>query len=122
MPKKILVIDDEPELIKAIEIRLQVAGFETLSASDGMEGLEKAREEKPDLIILDVMLPNMDGYQVCTLLKRDDQYKGIPIIILTARTQLTDEKRARECGADIFVTKPFQHEELVAKVREFLKE
>ena len=78
MTKRILVIDDEPELVKAIQIRLEQAGYETLIAYDGMEGLDKARKEKPDLILLDLMLPKMDGYKVCALLKRDKKYSKIP--------------------------------------------
>jgi len=123
MPKKrILVVDDEPELVKAIQIRLEQASYELLVASDGMEALNKARREKPDLIILDLMLPRMDGYKVCVMLKRDGLYADIPIIMLTARAQKSNEKLGYECGADAFITKPFQHEAVLAKIKELLKE
>ena len=93
-----------------------------MAAYDGQEGLEKAKEEKPDLIVLDLMLPKMDGYKVCGLLKADTRYGKIPIIILTARAQESDEKFGLECGADAYIIKPFQHEVVLAKIKELLKE
>ncbi len=120
--KRILVVDDEVELIKAIQIRLEQAGYEALFAYDGQQGLEKAHKEKPDLIILDLMLPKMDGYKVCALLKGDTKYNKIPIIMLTVRAQDTDEKLGLELGADAYITKPFQHEVVLAKIKELLKE
>ena len=122
MAKRILVVDDEVELVKAIQIRLQQADYEVLVAYDGQEALGKAREEKHDLIILDLMLPKMDGYKVCGLLKSDRRYHKIPIIMLTARAQNTDEKLGLELGADTYITKPFQHEVVLAKIKELLKE
>ena len=119
--KKILVVEDEQELVKAIQIRLGQAGYEVLFAYDGMEALDKARKEKPDLIILDLMLPKMDGYKVSALLKRDEKYKKIPIIMLTARAQDSDEKLGFEVGADAYITKPFQHEIVLAKISELLE-
>jgi DNA-binding response OmpR family regulator len=120
--KRILVVDDESELVKAIQIRIELAGYEILVACNGREGLEKARKEKPDLIILDLMLPKMDGYKVCAMLKHDARYMKIPIIMLTARAQESDEKLGYECGAEAFITKPFQHEAVLAKIKELLKE
>jgi DNA-binding response OmpR family regulator len=120
--KRILVVDDEPELVKAIQIRLEQAGYEVLSADDGQEGLEKARKESPDLILLDLMLPKMDGYKVCRMLKFDEKYKQIPIIMLTARAQESDAALGLETGADAFIIKPFQHEAVLAKIKELLKE
>ena len=120
--KRILVVEDEIELVKAILIRLQQAGYDVFSANDGQDGLEKARKEKPDLIILDLMLPKMDGYKVCGLLKADARYNSIPIIIATARAQESDEKLGFEVGADAYLTKPFQYEKLLAKIKELLKE
>lgn len=122
MTKRILVIDDEPELVKAIQIRLEIAGYETLVAHDGMEGLDKARKENPDLILLDLMLPKMDGYKVCALLKRDKNYSKIPVIMLTARTLEKQQKLGIELGADAYITKPFQYEVVLAKIKELLGE
>ena len=121
MAKKILVVDDEPELIKALQIRLRAAGYDVLAAYDGQEGLSKAQKEKPDLIILDLMLPKMDGYKVCGLLKKDSRYAKIPIIMFTARAQEGDKKLGEEMGADAYITKPFQHEILLAKIEELLE-
>ncbi len=120
--KRILVVDDETKLVMAIRIRLEQAGYEVLVAYDGQEGLEKAKKEKPDLIVLDLMLPKMDGYKVCGLLKADTRYGKIPIIILTARAQESDEKLGLECAADAYIIKPFQHEAVLAKIKELLKE
>lgn len=120
--KRILVVEDETELVKAIQIRLEQAGYEILVAYDGMEALDKARKEKPDLIVLDLMLPKMDGYKVCAMLKRDTKYNKIPIIILTARAQETDEKLGLELGADVYITKPFNHQVVISKIKELLKE
>ena len=120
--KRILVVDDEVELIKAIQIRLEQAGYEALFAYDGKEGLEKAHKEKPDLIILDLMLPKMDGYKVCGLLKADTRYDKIPIIIFTARAQESDIKMGQEVGADAYMTKPFEYQVLLGKIKELLKE
>ncbi len=123
MPKKkILVIDDEAELVMAARIRLEQADYEVLAAYDGREGLEKARKEKPDLIILDLMLPKMDGYKVCGLLKADTRYSKIPVIMFTARAQEADKKMSEEVGADAHITKPFDHQALLAKIKELLKE
>lgn len=118
--KRILVIEDERELVKVLQIRLEAAGYDVLAAYDGQEGLAKAQKEKPDLIILDLMLPKIDGYKICRMLKFDEKYKQIPIIILTARAQKSDEKTAYETGADAYITKPFQHTIVLAKIEELI--
>ena len=120
--KKILVVDDEVDLLRAVQIRLAAAGYEVLTATDGQEGLEKARREKPDLIILDLMLPTMDGYRVCAFLKKDVRFSHVPIIMFTARAQQEDVDLGREMGAEAYITKPFDHQALVAKVKELLRE
>lgn len=120
--KKILVVDDELELVKAVEIRLKQADYEVLAANDGQEGLEKAKKEKPDLIVLDLMLPKMDGYKVCGFLKADTRYNKIPIIMFTARAQEIDIQTGKEVGADAYITKPFDHQVLLGKIKELLKE
>jgi DNA-binding response OmpR family regulator len=120
--KKILVVEDEAELTRAIQIRLEQAGYEVLIAYDGKEALEKAREENPDLIVLDLMLPKIDGYKVCRMLKFDEKYKKIPVVMLTARAQEKDEDLGYEVGADVFITKPFKYQVLLTKIRELLGE
>ena len=93
---RILVVDDEPDLIAVLRMGLQMEGFDVLEAADGAEGLRRAREEKPDLVVLDLMLPKMDGYQVCRSLKFDSRYKDLPILILSARPGDQDKRLALE--------------------------
>ena len=119
--KKILVVDDEVELVKAIEIRLLKEGFEVITATDGEEALKKARKEKPDLLILDLMLPKMDGYKVCRLLKFDQKHRNTPVIMLTARAEERDRNLGMEMGADEYMTKPFEWDGLLQKVLNFLQ-
>ncbi|MEI6632928.1 MAG: response regulator [Chlamydiota bacterium] len=121
MAKKILLVDDEPHIVMMVANRLKQAGHEVITASDGMAGLAKAQKEKPDLIILDLMLPKMDGYKVCRMLKFDERYKKIPIMLFTARAQEKDSKLGFECGADAYMTKPFIPEEFLGKIRELLR-
>lgn len=120
--KRILLIDDEKDLVYAVTLQLEADNFEVLQAFDGHEGLDKARHEKPDLIILDLMLPKIDGYKVCRMLKVDDKFKQIPIILFTARAQESDKKMAEEVGADAYFTKSFEPRALLGKIKELLKE
>ena len=122
MAKRILLVDDEQQLVDMVKVRLEANNYLVLTAYDGQEALEKARKEKPDLIILDLMLPKMDGYKVCGLLKADTRYNKIPIIMFTARAQDSDIKMGKEVGADIYITKPFEAEILLKKIKELLKE
>lgn len=122
MPKRILVVDDEQVVVKMVEMRLKANGYEVLSAYDGQQALETAQKEKPDLIILDVMMPKMDGYKVCGLLKKDARFAKIPIIMFSAKVQQKDQDLGAEVGADGYITKPFDPQVLLAKVKEFLKE
>ena len=117
---KILLVDDEPSIVKMVGKRLEIAGFEVSIAMDGQEGLTKAQAEKPHLIILDLMLPKLNGYEVCTMLKQDTRYQQIPVIIFTAKTQDKDEKMATDCGANAFVRKPFRAEELLEIIQKLL--
>lgn len=119
--KKILVIDDETDLAEMLVLRLEANGYQVISALDGQEGLDKARTEKPDLIILDLMLPKIDGYKVCRMLKFDEKYRHIPIILFTARAQELDIKLGKEVGADAYIIKPFEPDILLSKVAELLK-
>jgi DNA-binding response OmpR family regulator len=118
--KRILIVDDEEEILKVMGYRLKAAGFEIITAKDGMEGYEKACKEKPDLIVLDLMLPKLDGYKVCRMLKFDEKYKSIPIILVTARVQDTDKKLGAEVGADAYFTKPYEMELLLEKIKELI--
>ena len=118
---RVLVVDDEPDLVRVLEFGLRASGYTVESASDGQEGLKKAREIKPDVILLDLMLPKLDGYKVCRLLKFDDRFKHIPIIILSARTQEGDQTLALEMGANRFVTKPYDFSEILGYIETLLK-
>ena len=121
MGKKILVVDDNAVDRKIVTKILNREGFyDIITAESGEEGLMKARTENPDLIILDVMLPKIDGYKICRMLKFDAKYKNIPIILFTSRAKHDDEQIGKEVGADGYLTKQFDNRELVAKIREFL--
>ena len=118
--KRILIADDEEDVVAALEFTLEKEGYECLTAYDGKEALDKAKSENPDLIILDIMMPKVNGYKVSRLLKFDVKYKDIPIIMLTARTQEIDKNIGKETGADEYVTKPFEMEALVQLVAKYL--
>ncbi|HDI46162.1 MAG TPA: response regulator [Candidatus Omnitrophica bacterium] len=121
MMSKILVVDDEPELVKAIEIRLRASGYQVEVAYDGEEGIKKAMEFKPDLIILDIVMPKISGYEVCKILKSNEETRHIPILILTASQQRELEKECLALGAKIALMKPFETEELLLLVKQLLK-
>lgn len=121
MKQKILVVDDEPDAVELIEFNLKQGGFDVVSANDGAEALRKAKTAAPHLIILDVMLPEMDGMEVCKHLKRDPETARIPVIMLTAKAAEIDRVLGLELGADDYVTKPFSPRELVLRVKNMLK-
>lgn len=118
---KILIIDDEEDLAFSIARRLTAAGYEVICAEDGAEGLRRAQTESPSLILLDLMLPKMDGYKVCRLLKFDERYKSIPILMLSARSQEEDIALGRETGAEAYMTKPCDSGELLEKIKLLLQ-
>jgi len=116
----ILVVDDEPDAVDLIEFNLKNAGFQVKSAGNGVEALSKARAISPSLIVLDVMLPELDGFEVCKLLRRDPNTAAIPIIMLTAKAAEIDRVLGLELGADDYLTKPFSPRELVLRVKKLL--
>jgi two-component system, OmpR family, alkaline phosphatase synthesis response regulator PhoP len=118
MPRKILIVDDEPQIVEICRDYLRAAGYETMSAGYGGEGLALARREKPDLIVLDLMMPGMDGLEVTRTIRRES---NVPIIMLTARVEETDKLIGLELGADDYITKPFSPRELVARIRVVLR-
>lgn len=123
MPKKrVLIIDDELDFVKMLRARLQIEGYEVLEAGDGSKGVQLARREKPDLIILDIMMPGMDGHMVCDMLKKSTLTWSIPIIYLTAKTGQADEVLAMEKGAKHFLTKPYNPDMLLEMVRSAITE
>lgn len=118
--KKILLVDDEVDIVTVVRLRLESSGYEVIVARDGKEALNTARSLRPDLIILDLMLPGMDGFHVARMLKYDTHYKDIPIIMLTAKTGEDSRKTGEQVGADAYMNKPFEAEKLMAKIRELL--
>lgn len=118
---KILVVDDEPDAVELVEFNLKQAGFEVVTAADGTEALKKARLSLPDLIVLDLMLPEVDGLEVCKLLRRDAATAGIPILMLTAKAAEIDRVLGLELGADDYVTKPFSPRELMLRIKGLLR-
>ena len=119
--KKVLIVEDEHELLDFMKMRLEANDYEVIGACDGKEGYEKACKEKPDLILLDLMLPKIDGYWVCDMLKKDKRHENIPIIIITAKSGGENQKLAEECGADAYMQKPFDIEVLLAKIASLLE-
>lgn len=118
---KILIVDDEPAILQLLKARLEANGFETITGANGEEALAKAKEEKPNLIVLDVMMPPPNGFQVCRMLKDDESFKHIPIILLTTKATSSDQFWGVEAGADAYVTKPYNSEDLLGKINSLLK-
>lgn len=118
---KLLIIEDERDIVQALEYNLKKEGFSVSKAFDGIQGLKLSKESSPDLIILDLMLPGLDGLELCRTLKREAPTENIPIIMLTAKGAETDKVVGLEVGADDYITKPFSMRELIARVRAVLK-
>jgi DNA-binding response OmpR family regulator len=119
-PATVLVVDDDPVILKLLEVNFEMEGFEVVRAADGFEGLERARAVRPDIVILDVMMPRMTGYEVAKALREDENTAHIPIIFVTARAQSSDVERGMELGVDDYVTKPFDPLDLIARVNALL--
>ena len=117
MPKKILAVDDERHIVRLVEVNLARAGYQVVTAFDGREALQKVESEKPDLIVLDVMMPYMDGFEVLRNLKANPDTREIPVIMLTAKAQDADVFRGWQSGVDCYLTKPFNPMELLTFVK-----
>ena len=118
---KILVVDDEPEAVELVEFNLKQAGFTVVTAADGADALNKARATTPNLVVLDLMLPEINGLEVCKMLRRDAVTAGVPIIMLTAKAAEIDRVLGLELGADDYITKPFSPRELVLRIQKLLQ-
>ena len=118
--KKILIVDDEQDIVESLKFVLEVSGYVCYTAYNGEDGLRLAKENMPDLIILDVMMPKINGYKISRLLKYDSKYKDIPIIMVTARSQLEDKMIGEETGVNEDITKPFELDAIVKKVESYL--
>lgn len=117
MAKKVMVVDDEPFILKMIEARLRSNGYEVITAEDGETCLKKVGEEKPDVILLDIIMPGLSGFEVCARLKENHSTKDIPVVMLTALAQKKDMSRGLDVGAKFFVTKPYDPEDLLYKIK-----
>lgn len=117
MALKILVCDDERTIVRLIQVNLEKNGYEVVTAYDGKEGLEKVRSERPNLLVLDVMMPYMDGFEVLKTLRKDPEFESLPVIMLTAKAQDKDVFEGYHYGADMYLTKPFNPIELVQFVK-----
>ncbi len=120
MNEKILVIEDDPNALRLVEYKLGQEGYQVITAADGLEGLKKAREEHPDLIILDIMLPGLDGYEVCQRLRQEPKTIKLPILMLSAKARGIDKATGLKVGADDYLTKPADPAMVVAKVKTLL--
>ncbi len=116
--KRILIVEDEKDMVYAVKLQLEANGYEVIAAYDGNEGLEKAKGEKPDLIILDIMLPKKDGYTFLLELKKDKAIKSIPVVVLTAKPGMKDMFKLE--GAKDYITKPFESMHLLSKIKEII--
>jgi two-component system alkaline phosphatase synthesis response regulator PhoP/two-component system response regulator VicR len=121
MSKKVLVVDDQPHIVRLIQVNLEKEGLQVSTASDGVEGLEKIHEERPDLVILDVIMPRKDGFQVLRDIKGDEALADIPVIMLTVKTHNADIVEGLKEGAELYLPKPFHPKELVSLVKRVLE-
>ena len=118
--KKILIVDDKLEVVELVTATLEGEGYQIISASDGREALEKIGKEKPDLVLLDIVMPKMDGLEALSQLKKDPVLKEIPIIMLTAKGQKSDQEKGKELGATGYIIKPFSPSALLKRIEEIL--
>ena len=119
--RKILVVDDEAYILHILNFSLGAEGYEVITAADGEEAIEKAREESPDLVVLDVMMPKKDGYEAFRVLKSDPETSNIPVILLTAKGREIDKKVGQQVGADYYIVKPFSPTRLIERVQEIFQ-
>lgn len=120
MPKKVLIADDEPNIVRSLQFLMKREGFEVLVAGDGEAALEQIATHRPDLVLLDVMMPKKNGYEVCQLVRANAEWQAIKVILLTAKGRDVDVEKGMAMGADAYVTKPFGTKELVAQVKDIL--
>ena len=120
MAKKILVVDDEPDILKMVTFRLKKEGYEFITAVDGQEALDLINRQRPDLVLLDLRLPVVDGYEVCKRLKTNEDLRQIPVILVTASSAAEIAEKTKDFQADDYLIKPFEPEELLDKIKKFI--
>ncbi len=121
MPKEILIVDDEPNVIVPVQFLMEQQGYRVMTAERGEDALDLIYHYKPDLVILDIMLPGIDGYEICEIIRLNPDYRNIKIIFLTAKGREVEIAKGLALGADAYITKPYSNDELVAKVKELLE-
>lgn len=121
MAKRVLLAEDEPNIVVSLRFLLERAGFEVSVSSDGRQALDAALASPPDVLVLDVMLPELDGYEILRRLRADKRAEALPVLMLTAKGQKEDRETALACGADLFITKPFANSEFVAAVEQLAR-
>ena len=119
-PKRVLICDDDPVILRLLEVNLELEGYDVISADNGESAIEAAREDKPDLIILDIMMPKLDGYETAARLKQDDGTKDIPVVFLSAKAQQSDIDKGKAFGVADYLTKPFDPNDLIDIVERLL--
>jgi len=119
--KRILVVDDEIYIVHILEFSLTMEGYSVLTASDGEEALQVIERERPDLVVLDIMMPRLDGYEVCRRLRATEEYRSLPVILLSAKGRSIDRDAGLQAGADDYIIKPFSPRKLLEKIRELLE-
>ncbi len=120
MAKVILIVEDDPKILKLTKALLELSGYTTIEATDGEQGVRLAKEKKPDLVLMDIMMPKMDGYTACDAIKKDKATSEIPVVMLTAMGYELNKKLAQKMGADGYITKPFTRQELLDVINQFL--
>ena len=121
MPQKILIVDDEPNIVIPLQFLMEQKGYETLVAQSGEEALEMISKEKPDLVLLDIMLPGMDGFEVCEIIRLNPEWRNTRVIFLTAKGRDVDIAKGMVLGADEYITKPFSNQQIIDAVTKLLK-
>ena len=122
MTKRVLLAEDEPNIVESLTFLLERAGFEVMVETDGRKAMNAALDDQPDVLILDVMLPELDGYEVLRQLRADRRTEKLPVLMLTAKGQREDRETALACGADLFITKPFANADIIAAVNQLVDE
>ena len=117
---KVLVVDDDPVIIRLLEVNFEMEGFEVVTAVDGQDGVDKCRAELPDIVVSDVMMPKLNGLELCVAIKADPATDGIPVVLLSAKAQAADIRAGLDAGADDYVTKPFEPLDLIDRVNKLL--
>ena len=121
MPKEILIVDDEPGVVVPLQFLMEQQGYNVMTAHRGEDALDLIFQYKPDLVLLDIMLPGIDGYEVCEIIRLNPNYRDVKIIFLTAKSSEVEFAKGMALGADAYITKPYINEELIAQVRKLLK-